>query len=69
MFQKIMLGVTGQHSSHHFLSNRQLLSFAFDKGQLKFHIQKDHLYSKNIFHHYYNGFVEVVFLQIVNLEM
>ena len=63
-----MLRLTGQHSSHHFLSNRQLLPFAFDEGQQRFHVQKDHLYSKNRCHSYYNGFVVVVFLQIVSLE-
>ena len=57
------------HSSHHFLANKQLVPFAFDEGQLKFHIQKYCLCSKYIFHDYYNDFVEVVFLQIVNLEV
>ena len=63
-----MLRLIGQHCNHHFLSNRQLLPFSFDEGQQRFHVQKDHLYSKNRCHNYYNCFVLVVSPQIVNLE-
>ena len=63
-----MLRLTGQHSSHHQFANKQLLPFAFDEGQRRFHVQNSHQYSKNRCHCYYNCFVLVVFLQIVNLE-
>ena len=59
---------TGLHSSHHFLANKQLLAFAFGEGRQRFHVQKDHLYSKNRCHSYCNYFVLVVSPQIVNLE-